>query len=133
MRKRNRPYNRTAPANTASEAAPFQWFYLFLTIACAAFLAAGFFFSAQQHLLAMSLGIKNSDLREQIEDLKGEQRRLVLSREIVRSPLEVKKIARLKGLDDGQPNIATVSGSEFGSGNGLVTRTVSQASTTSPS
>ena len=62
------------------------WVYVLVTIACISFLAIGFFFAARQHFMAMDLSIKNSKLRRQVEDMEGENRRIVLAREIVRSP-----------------------------------------------
>jgi hypothetical protein len=74
------------------------WVYIAVTIACVCFLAIGFFFAARQHFMAMDLGIKNSKLRKQLEEMEGENRRLVLAREVVRSPLEMKRIAARRGL-----------------------------------
>lgn len=81
----------------AQEQTP-AWIYVLVTILCIGFLAVGFFFAARQHFVAMDLGIKNSKLRKQLEDLEGENRRLVLNREVVRSPLEMKRIATRRGL-----------------------------------
>lgn len=75
-----------------------SWIYIAVMIACVCFLAVGFFFAARQHFMAIDLGIKNSKLRKQVEDMEGQQRRLVLSREVVRSPLEMKRIAARHGL-----------------------------------
>ena len=88
--------NNTQQPMTA-ESTP-SWIYVVVTIACVCFLAIGFFFAARQHFLAMDLGIKNSKLRKQLEDIEGENRRLVLAREVVRSPLEMKRIAARRGL-----------------------------------
>lgn len=95
MRTRNHPRQTAAtPSDTIS------WLYVLLTIICVAFLATGFFFAARQHFMAMDLGIKNSTLRKQVEDMEGEKRRLLLSREIVRSPGEIKRTAMKHGLRD---------------------------------
>ena len=81
----------------ARQAAP-SWIYVIVTVLCVGFLAVGFFFAARQHFVAMDLGMKNSNLRKQLEQLEGENRRLVLNREVVRSPLEMKRIAARRGL-----------------------------------
>ena len=88
--------NSTSPTK-APQTTP-TWIYVLVTVLCISFLAAGFFFAARQHFVAVDLGMKNSKLRKQLEDLEGENRRLVLNREIVRSPLEVKRIATRRGL-----------------------------------
>jgi hypothetical protein len=85
------------------------WVYVLVTIACITFLAVGFFFAARQHFTAMDLSIKNSKLRRQVEDMEGENRRLVLAREIVRSPSEVKRIAARRGLRDADEVFASVA------------------------
>ncbi len=85
------------------------WVYILVTIACISFLAIGFFFAARQHFMAMDLSIKNSKLRLQLEDMEGENRRLVLAREIVRSPSEVKRIAARRGLRDADEVFAPIA------------------------
>jgi len=92
MKKTSRPL-------FSDESTP-QWLYVLVTIACISFLAVGFFFAARQHFMAIDLSIKNSKLRRQLEDMEGENRRLVLAKEIVRSPSEVKRIAARRGLRD---------------------------------
>jgi hypothetical protein len=86
-----------------------RWVYVLVTIACISFLAIGFFFAARQHFMAMDMSIKNSKLRRQVEDMEGENRRLVLAREIVRSPSEVKRIAARRGLRDADEVFAPVA------------------------
>jgi hypothetical protein len=103
MRKRIHPRQPSA-----AERNPTPWLYIFLTIICAAFLATGFFFAARQHFTAMNLGMKNSTLRKQLEDMEGEQRRLMLSREMVRSPAEIKRIARGHGFRENDYGIVPV-------------------------
>ena len=90
MKKFSRPLS-------AQETTPL-WVYVLVTIACISFLAMGFFFAARQHFMAMDLSIKNSRLRRQVEEMEGENRRLVLAKEIVRSPSEMKRIAARRGL-----------------------------------
>lgn len=97
MKKRNHPNYAASPARANDDPA-ISWFYVVLTIACAAFLAIGFFFAAQQHFASMDLGMKNSKLRKQIEEMEAQQRQLLLSREMGRSPAEVKRTALNKGF-----------------------------------
>ena len=97
-------FSRPLPAQ---ETAPL-WVYVLVTIACISFLAVGFFFAARQHFMAMDLSIKNSKLQRQVEDMEGENRRLVLAREIVRSPSEVKRIAARRGLRNADEVFAPV-------------------------
>ena len=101
----NRPSHRMTAETTPS------WVYIAVTIACVCFLAIGFFFAARQHFMAMDLGIKNSKLRKQIEEMEGENRRLVLAREVVRSPLEMKRIAARRGLRNADEVFAPVAAS----------------------
>ena len=60
---------------------------------CAFLLVCGFFFAARQHFSSMDVGMKNSRLRKQIDDLESEKRRLLLAREVSLSPAEIKKAA----------------------------------------
>jgi hypothetical protein len=68
---------------------PVTWGSVILTLICASILAAGFFYAARQHFSTIDLGLKNSKLRKQIEDLESERRRLVLAREVSLSPVEI--------------------------------------------
>ena len=76
----------------------FSWQYLFAVIAFGMVLAAGFFFAARQHFNSMELGINNSKLRSELEDLRTENRRLTLAKEVALSPRSVKKAAHDAGL-----------------------------------
>ena len=104
----NRPSRPMTTESTPS------WVYIAVTIACVCFLAIGFFLAARQHFTAMDLGIKNSKLRKQLEEMEGENRRLVLAREVVRSPLEMRRIAARRGLRNADEVFAPVAAS-FGS------------------
>jgi len=97
MKKRNHP-KLASPSAISAERSSSTLLYILLTIACAAFLATGFFFAARQHFAAMDLGMKNSKLRKQVEEMESQKRQLVLAREVVRSPAEVKRIASNKGF-----------------------------------
>lgn len=98
-------FSRPLPAQESNP----LWVYVLVTIACISFLALGFFFAARQHFMAMDLSIKNSRLRRQVEEMEGENRRLVLAREIVRSPSEMKRIAARRGLRDADEVFAPVT------------------------
>ena len=97
MKKRNHP-KLASPSAISAERSSSTLLYVLLTIACAAFLATGFFFAARQHFAAMDLGMKNSKLRKQVEEMESQKRQLVLAREVVRSPAEMKRIASNKGF-----------------------------------
>jgi hypothetical protein len=72
--------------------------YCLLTLAFGFIIVAGFLFAARQHFGAINLGIENSELRKQRDELSTEQRRLKISREIAYSPLELEKAALKIGL-----------------------------------
>ncbi len=91
---------RTRP-RAAAPARDIPWSFMFLVMICAAVVAAGFFFAARQHFTSMEYGLKNSKLREQIENLEAEKRRLLLAREVAMSPVAIRKAARGLGLREG--------------------------------
>lgn len=122
MKKRNSPRSASPSAHIA-ERTNSTVLYVLLTIACAAFLATGFFFAARQHFAAMDLGMKNSTLRKQIEEMEGQKRQLVLAREMVRSPAEMKRIASNKGFRQRLSPIMAVAASANTSASPLVERT----------
>jgi hypothetical protein len=72
--------------------------YCLLTMLFGFIIVAGFLFAARQHFGAINLGIENSELRKQRDELSTEQRRLKISREIAYSPLELEKAALKIGL-----------------------------------
>lgn len=74
--------------------------YLVVLAICGCIIAAGFLLAARQHFMSMDLGMKNSKLRKQLEDLETEQRRLMLAREVALSPKEITKTARSFGFVD---------------------------------
>ena len=122
MKKRSNPRLASPSAHTA-ERNTSTFLYVLLTIACAAFLATGFFFAARQHFAAMDLGMKNSTLRKQIEEMEGQKRQLVLAREIVRSPAEMKRIAANKGFRQREAGVMAVAASTTTTSSPLVERT----------
>ena len=89
---------RTRSKAAAMPAHQLSWSFMLLVVVCACVVAAGFFFAARQHFTSMDYGIKNSRLRDQLEDLQTEKRRLLLAREIASSPLSIRKAASAIGL-----------------------------------
>ena len=97
MRKPNT--RRAHPTNiSAHETDPLPWGYFIVLAICGCVLAAGFFLAARQHFNSMDLGMQNSKLRKQLEDLESENRRLTLAREIAISPAEITRTARHLGF-----------------------------------
>lgn len=95
------PTTKKAPTKRITrERDPIPWKYCLLTLVCGLFLVIGFFGAARQHFSSIDLGIQNSKLRKQIEELESEQRRLLLSKEIVMSPSEIKKTAKKLGFTE---------------------------------
>ncbi len=82
---------------------------LVLMAICGCILLAGFFFAALQHFNTIDLGIRNSRMRKQLEDLESENRRLLLMKEIALSPAEVKRSATNLGFRSMTPEEAMVS------------------------
>ena len=66
---------------------------LALFVGCSAIVAGGLFLVAVQHFASMDLGMQNSQLRKQVDDLNAEKRRLQLAREVTLSPTEIKRTA----------------------------------------
>lgn len=91
---RTRSKTATIPARELS------WSFMLLVVVCACVVAAGFFFAARQHFTSMDYGIKNSRLRDQLQNLETEKRRLILAREVASSPLSIRKAAGEIGLRD---------------------------------
>jgi hypothetical protein len=89
---------RTRSKAAAMPAHGLSWSFMLLVVVCACVVAAGFFFAARQHFTSMDFGIKNSRLRDQLEDLQTEKRRLLLAREVASSPLKIRKAASAIGL-----------------------------------
>ena len=83
---------------TVVPARELSWGFILLVVVCAGVVAAGFFFAARQHFTSIDYGIKNSKLREQLENLQAEKRRLQLAREVALSPIAVTKAARAIGM-----------------------------------
>lgn len=99
MRKRNTPIAH--PTNISSrDIGPLPWSYFVVIAICGCVLAAGFFLAARQHFTSMEFGMKNSQLRKQLEDLESENRRLLLAREISLSPAEITRTARNLGFHE---------------------------------
>jgi nitrogen regulatory protein PII len=82
------------------EREPISWKYILLTSFCGLLLVVGFFGAARQHFASINYGIENSKLKKQIEELKSEQVRLKLAREVALSPAEIKKSAKKMGFTE---------------------------------
>ncbi len=84
---------------------------LALFVGCTAIVVGGLFLVAVQHFAAMDLGMQNSQLRRQVDDLGAEKRRLQLAREVTLSPSEIKRTAIKLGfaeVDAPVPTLAAV-------------------------
>ena len=90
--------NTAKPKKNIRESHSFPWRYCLLTLICGAFLVVGFFGAARQHFSSIDFGIKNSRLRKQVDELEAEQRRMLLNKEVVMSPGEIKKSAKKIGF-----------------------------------
>lgn len=97
MRKRTLPKVKNTP-KIKRERDPLPWRYCLLTLICGFVLVVGFFFAARQHFSSIEYGIKNSKLKNQLEEVVAEKRRLVLEKEISLTPAEIKKAAKKLGL-----------------------------------
>ncbi|MEP7149805.1 MAG: hypothetical protein ABI857_13075 [Acidobacteriota bacterium] len=89
---------RTRSRTAAIPARELSWSFMLLVVICAGVVAAGFFFAARQHFTSMDFGIKNSNLREQLQNLETEKRRLILAREVALSPMAIRKAADAIGM-----------------------------------
>lgn len=97
MRKRY-PINKSVSRGAGVRVEALPWRRRFLIIICAIILAAGFFLAARQHFMSMELGITNSNMRKQLDDLEAEKRRLLLAREVAYSPDEIRRAAMKIGF-----------------------------------
>lgn len=96
---RNRTARRARPTNLSNRGiGTLPWSYFVVIAICGCVIAAGFLLAARQHFMSMDLGMKNSKLRKQLDDLESENRRLTLAREIALSPMEITKTARNIGF-----------------------------------
>ena len=73
-----------------------------LLLLCGLLLAGGFVFAAGQHFAAVRYGYKYEELRRERAQLLEEQRRLLLEREAVASPVHLERAARDMGLQAAQ-------------------------------
>jgi len=96
MRRHN--VQKTKRSGTVLATSTLPWRFFILTVLCACIMAAGFFFAARQHFLTMDLGLKNSKMRKQVEDLESERRRLILAKEVSISPSEIMRAAQTMGF-----------------------------------
>ncbi len=87
-------------AARAADASAFSWKYLLITIVGAVAIASGLFFAATRHFSSMELGIMNAKIRNQLQELKNEKRRLELEREVAMTPNALKRTARTLGFTE---------------------------------
>ncbi len=99
MSRKKTTKNPTPKKNTIGRD-PIPWRHCLLALVCGLFLVVGFFGAARQHFSSIDLGIKNSKLRKQVEELEADQRRLLLTKEVVLSPGEIKKAAKKMGFTE---------------------------------
>ncbi|HMQ03316.1 MAG TPA: hypothetical protein PKD26_05325 [Pyrinomonadaceae bacterium] len=96
---KKRTARRTHPVNLSQRGiGALPWSYFVLIAICGCIIAAGFLLAARQHFVSMDLGMKNSKLRKQLEDLEAENRRLMLARETAFSPIEMTRSAKRLGF-----------------------------------
>jgi len=107
---RNKTARRARPKDLSTrEIGTLPWSYLVVIAICGCIVAAGFLLAARQHFVSMDLGMKNSKLRKQLEDLEAEKRRLTLAREIALSPMELTRTARSLGFVEATAETPVVS------------------------
>src|SRR5687768_12032471 len=99
-------------ATAASPSRELPWSFVLLAVICACVVAAGFFFAARQHFTSMDYGLKNSKLREQLQNLETEKRRLMLARELAISPVAIRKAARSVGMRESSEVAAVAASSK---------------------
>ena len=124
MRKRN-VQRYQSKASSGSQTNPLSWSYFVVLIVCGCVLAVGFFLAARQHFTSMDLGIKNSRLRRQLEDLEAENRRLLLAKEVSLSPAEIMKTAKNLGFREVETAIIALQPAIFKSKNKAAASTAS--------
>lgn len=83
--------------------------YYVVTTACCIVLVVGFFLAARQHFSSMEYSLQNSRLRHQVDQLQAEKRKLLVTREVSLSPIELRKAARRIGFMDTPLNTAEPS------------------------
>jgi hypothetical protein len=99
VKKRNLP-KKNSKEKIRREKDPIPWRYCLLTLVGGVFLVGGFFVAARSHFASIDFGIKNSNLKKQLEDLEAEKRRLIWLKETALSPSEIKKAAKKLGLTE---------------------------------
>ena len=95
--------HETFPKRNARPLPSPNWqYYATATVTCV-ILVAGFFLAARQHFSSMEYGLQNSRLRRQVDELESEKRKLMVSREVSLSPVELRKAVRRIGFMDAPP------------------------------
>src|SRR3954464_2748002 len=67
-------------------------------LTAAAILAVGFLYAGHQHFAALHLGYETEKLRNALTDVKEEQRRLTVRKEVATSPSRLEQAARQLGM-----------------------------------
>lgn len=125
---------RTRPANTSNRGiGNLPWSYFVVIAICGCVIAAGFLLAARQHFVSMDLGMKNSKLRKQLEDLETEKRRLTLAREVALSPIEITRTARNLGFVEMNEPLLPVPLAAPGSANNAKAETAKAVKPNTPS
>ena len=88
------------PKKTSSPQVNLSWQYYVTATICCTILVAGFFLAARQHFSSMEYGLQNSKLRRTLDELQSEKRKLLVSREVSMSPIELRKAVRRIGFMD---------------------------------
>ena len=107
----------------APAAGELSWSFMLLVVVCACVVAVGFFFAARQHFTSMDYGLKNSKLRDQLQNLETEKRRLLLAREVATSPMAIRKAARSVGMRESAEVAAVAISSKVEAPNKVSERT----------
>ncbi len=76
---------------------------LALLLLCGLVLAGGFLYACGLHFAALRYGYQNETLRRERDHLIQEQRRFLLEREEVASPVRLERAARQLGMQPMQP------------------------------
>ena len=97
MNKKPQP-RKTTRLNVRRERESLPLKFTLATLVAGAVLVAGFLLAAKNHFASIDYCIKNSELKKELSELEAEKRRLMLARETVLAPGEIKKAARRLGL-----------------------------------
>lgn len=77
---------------------PIPMKYCILSAFCGLFLLGGFFAAANFHFRSVSTAMKNSELRQELNQLKDEHRKLTVNRSKAASPARIGSLAKPLGF-----------------------------------